>query len=356
MLATGKRLSVERFGAAVKRSERHHAGRFANPGRLVAAVAAFLPLTMFGPAMAGEAAQEAWLVSTRSAPHCGDWEAGVERLSYWRLDTENSCRWLPANAKLFRESGDPAVPITIYIHGDHTDPDGAVRRGMSIHAQLRRCSEGRPFRLVIWSWPSDRIARRFRTDAQIKAGYTDAESYYLACCLSDIKPGTPLGLIGYSFGARTIAGGLHLLAGGQVAGRSLTPQVLARWSSGAPRRVRAMFLAAAIDADWLMPVQPEGKALLQVERLLVTRNGWDRALGFYSRMYCRRGPEAMGHAGPVCTLPPGSVCDKLEVLDVSGEVGKRHDWRVYQAAPSFVGRLAWYTFLAPAAEEQPAHK
>jgi hypothetical protein len=94
----------------------------------------------------------------------------------------------------------------------------------------------------------------------------------------------------------------------------------------------------------------EGRALSQIERVLVTQNKCDRVLRLYRRLYVRRGPEAMGHSGPICCLPPGSGCEKIEVADVSCSVGRRHDWYRYQAAPAFVQRLAWYTFLVPATD------
>jgi hypothetical protein len=300
-------------------------------------------------ARAADPGQEVWLVSTRSAPHCGDLQTGVEQLAFWRLDSQDTCRWLTADAAAFQHTGAPQTPTTIYIHGARTSFSAAVEQGFCLFARMQQYAAGRPFRLVVWAWPADRMARLPRADMQGEAAEADADAYYLARVLAEVKPGTPLCLIGYSFGTRIASGALQLLANGPAAGHQLPAESLSRWASG-PRPVRAMFLASAMDADWLMPGCCEGMALSQLQRLLITQNCADRTLRRYPRLYGLGGPEAMGHSGPICCLPPGSGCEKVEVVDVTCEVGKRHDWRLYQAALSFVVRLAWYTFLTDGRE------
>ena len=56
--------------------------------------------------------------------------------------------------------------------------------------------------------------------------------------------------------------------------------------------------------------------------------------------------------------PPGTAGGKLEVVDVSCEVGRKHDFDRYQESSSVYQRLAWYTFLCepPAAAEKTAEK
>ena len=138
-----------------------------------------------------------------------------------------------------------------------------------------------------------------------------------------------------------------------MAGRSLAPEVLAAWNKAGPRPIRVMMLAAAMDADWLEPGCPRGLAPLAVERILVVANGCDRVLKLYSRLYGRHGPEALGYVGPT-----GTAGGKLEVVDVSCEVGRKHDFDLYQESSPVYQRLAWYTFLcdAPAAAAKKAEK
>lgn len=310
----------------------------------VFAVAAALAVA-FGSAVAAAekpaaaAAQQLWLIDTRCAPRCGDLESGLARIAYYRCDGGT---WQPSDAAAFRASGDPAAPTVIAIHGNRTDPDWAVKFGSSIYAQLQQRAAGRPFRLVIWSWPSEQVARN-RPDAQIKASWSDSDAYYLARTLPSIPPGGPVSLIGYSLGCRVISGALELLAGGCVAGQKLAPEHISAWNvagGSSPRPIRLMFLAAAIDWDWLESCRHGGQVTSPVQRILVTQNCSDRVLRWFSRIYGRGGPEALGYVGPA-----GPDGGKLEVVDVACSVGREHDWRLYTTAPEVAGRLGWYTFL-----------
>ena len=108
----------------------------------------------------------------------------------------------------------PGVPTTVLIHGNGTDEDWAVRHGNEFYGLMKQQACGRPFRLIIWSWPADRVVRRIRPDVQIKVCRSDVEAYYLARVLPNLPKGTPLSLVGYSLGCRTASGALQLLAGG----------------------------------------------------------------------------------------------------------------------------------------------
>ena len=157
----------------------------------------------------------------------------------------------------------------------------------------------------------------------------------MATCAADV----PVCLVGYSFGARTATGALELLAGGSIAGQTLPATVAAR------RTFRVVLLAAASDADCLLPGHRDGHALSLVERMLATENCGDRALKWYSRLYGRRGPEALGYVGPLCCAQPGS-CDKIE-LRQRVLLGGRTRLESLRRAPDVRARLGWYMFLQP---------
>ena len=216
------------------------------------------------------APRQVWLINTRSAPGCGDLEAGLPQIAYCRLDESCGCgQWQTSDAAAFQASALPGVPTTVLVHGYGTDADWAVRHGNELYGLMKQQACGRPFRLIVWSWPADRVGRRPRPDVQMKVCRSDVEAYYLARVLPESAQGTPLSLVGYSLGCRTVSGALQLLAAGSVAGRSLAPEVLAAWNNAGPRPIRVMMLAAAMDADWLEPCCPRGLAPLAVERILV---------------------------------------------------------------------------------------
>jgi hypothetical protein len=134
---------------------------------------------------------------------------------------------------------------------------------------------------------------------------------------------------------------MQLLAGGEVACQNLPADAVAAWTSGKRNAIRAVFLAAAVDADWLAPGGRDGRALPLLDQVLVTCNECDRVLRWYPRMYGRGGPQAMGFVGPYCV----DAADKLSVIDVSCTVGKLHDCHCYSTASNVCSQWAHYTFL-----------
>ena len=129
------------------------------------------------------------------------------------------------------------MPTVVLIHGYGTNDDWAVRHGNEMYCLMNQQAGGRPFRLVVWSWPADRTVRSRRADVQNKVCRSDVEAYYLARLLPGLPRGEPLSLLGYSLGCRTVSGTLQLLAGGTVYGHSLPPAALAAWRSGGPRPI-----------------------------------------------------------------------------------------------------------------------
>jgi pimeloyl-ACP methyl ester carboxylesterase len=281
------------------------------------------------PANAGEL----WMVSTRAV--CLAEGGDPHDCDVWKLDADQC--WVPASVEELVSTADPAVPMTIFLHGNRADACRAVEMGWQVYERLS-CEAGtRPFRQVIWSWPSDRL-RGPRRDAEAKAARSDAEAMLLAKFLNPLRKDARVNLFGYSFGARIATGALELLAGGQVAGRVLADR------RTAPRTpMRAMLVAAAEDTDWLLPCAYHGQALSTLERALVTCNPCDRALRFYPRISC--GAAALGAVGAYCPPTEGD-CRKLETVNVACEVGRKHDWDGYFAASDVQCRLAWYAFLA----------
>jgi len=297
---------------------------------------------------ADSAPERVWLISTRRAPLCSPSLEADQPLDYWYLNAHR--QWVPADREAFLAADDPAVPTSIFIHGNRTSHQGAVRMGSGMYRQLAKHAGQRPFRFVIWSWPADRIRGRNRKDVRVKAARSDVQSYYLARCVDQIHPDVPVSMMGYSFGARVITGALHMLAGGRVAGRALP-----KGSRQERTQVRAVLVAAALDSDWLLPGRRNGLALSRLDRVLITRNACDPVLRWYPLMYHRHGPQALGYAGPACPARLGDDRQKLDALDLSCSVGKAHDWVCYFRAPALRARLGWYAFL-DSAEAAPSQR
>jgi hypothetical protein len=300
--------------------------------RHAAAAAVLVYSVVVGQSALARAPRDVWLISTRRAP----WSApadGLDALRVWRLDDDGD--WASSDPQALYATDDPAVPACVFVHGNRADRHQAVRDGWAVYRAL---AGARPFRLVIWSWPADRIRGGHRHDVQVKARRSDVESYYLASWLRRGDPQVPRCLVGYSFGARVITGALQLCAGGRVAGRSL-PE-----SPDAPAggTVRAVLVAAAIDNDWLLPGRRNDLALGALDRLLLTQNACDPVLKWYRLMDRSRRPEALGRTGPAGLACLQDERVKIEPLRLECSVGRNHDWCAYMRSSSLRSRLAAY--------------
>lgn len=282
-------------------------------------------------------ATQVWLVNTRCAPTCGPLQPDAPGIGYW-LGADD-CQWQPSDRAALLASSHPDVPTIVFLHGNWVSNQDAVDEGWQILGQLREQAGEHPFRLIIWSWPSERVERRLLPDVRLKAGWSDTQAYYLAGLLSELPPQAPVTLIGFSFGARTIGGALELLAGGAVAGLALPEAPAAR------PQIRAMLLGAAMDNDWLLPGRRNGAALSQVEQMLVTCNPADAVLKRYHWLYCGGYAEALGFTGPACPGMLGPEQAKLEVVSVRCSVGREHDFSRYAWARAVASRLGWYCYL-----------
>jgi hypothetical protein len=256
---------------------------------------------------------DVWLISIRGWRHC----CQDVHIKYWRLRC--NC-WVPAGLEEYLASDVPGRPTCFWVHGWRIAADAAKTQGLDVYRRMA-CQSCRPFRLVIWSWPSE-PTKTFLEDARQKACLSDVGAYPLAWLIDRTDPRVPVSLVGFSLGARMSTGALHLLGGGQLAGWHLHERVH-------PERTpcRAVLLAGALDNFSLAVGQRNGMALSQVDRMLLMVNCGDIVLKRYP-MLCPgwNGPEAIGYTGPVGHLPHH---EGLRTMYVNHIVGRKHDQDPY---------------------------
>lgn len=236
---------------------------------------------------------------------------------------------------------DPSVPTIIFVHGNQLTAYDAKHEGLAIYRRLIRYEPGAPrIRLVIFSWPSARIGGLLR-DVRVKAVRTGPAGCQLAWLLAQMPPETPVTLVGFSYGSRIITGGLHILAGGR-----LGHFVLHERPSSPRAPVNVVLMSAALHANWLCPGQYHGLAMTQVNRMFLLNNCRDRAMRFYHLAIQGRGrPQALGLRGPTCLAP--DHWSKVEMRDLSGYVGIRHDVFLYLCAPGVPAHIWEYALGSP---------
>jgi hypothetical protein len=274
-----------------------------------------------------------WLVSTRRLPDCPCVHCDTGRADIYRY--ECGVGWQRSSQEAFLAAGGSDFVTTVFVHGNDTDAEEARDEGHQLYARLTSTAcPGAPVRFVIWSWPSERILGRIRSDIQAKACRANADAFYLADFLDGLASDARVSLLGYSLGARVTVGALHLLGGGVLDGRQMETHRHAN-RPGA----RVVLIAGAIADDWLQPGMRYERALSQCERLVVMYNPLDAVLRFYPLMYGRGGPNALGYTGIRNVYRLGEDRQKVLELNVSGAVHRGHGWGHYANSPSILCRL-----------------
>jgi predicted esterase len=207
---------------------------------------------------------------------------------------------------------------TIYVHGNRIDSDWARQHGWMVYRQL--ANGARPderIRFVIWSWPSDRVIGPIR-DARIKAERANSEGYLLGWFLGHFPAENRLSLIGFSYGARVIGGGLHVAGGGTLDGLALPLPIQ-------HREVHASLIAAAMHRDGLSNHGLFRSAQQQIGEILIFFNTEDPILRRYFWLEKSNRQEALGFAG----FRPRPLAPVINQLNVANIVGRSHDIQRY---------------------------
>ncbi len=270
-----------------------------------------------------------WLISTRSLDcPAGNSEPAYEVMRY------DGAAWQSSTLTEFLAADSPSLPTDFYIHGNFETDYGAQENGLTIYSRLVACAAAdRPIRFVIWSWPSDPGHHKVRLIRE-HADRADVDAWYLGSLLNRINPRVPLGLIGYSFGARIATGALHLLGGGEMCGMALA------LANPAPKRsIRVVLVAAAEDCDTLYPGGANGNALSVVDRMLMLNNGCDQALRLYPHLDKCCPADALGYVGLGGNYP------NVAQFDACCTIGKKHDWRLYFCNDCLVAMMRPYLYL-----------
>ncbi|MGC4002549.1 MAG: hypothetical protein QM811_05150 [Pirellulales bacterium] len=174
-------------------------------------------------------------------------------------------------------------------------------------------------------------------DVRVKAVRTSSESVYLAWLISQLPAQTPVTILGHSFGARIGTGALHLLGGGRLNNYALPVSTTPRTPA------RAIFTAAALHNNWLLPHAQHGCALDAVSSAVFLNNSCDPALKHYRLVDCTK-PNAAGYRG---ALVDAGRRHKVRQLDACPCNGKTHDAEPYFYAGSLLAEMRRMVAVAP---------
>jgi hypothetical protein len=274
-----------------------------------------------------------WVVSTRGVgcPKSGEAPA----LCFAVRDAEGVWHETTLDAFLAATAGSQA---RFWIHGYGVTPEEAVNVGGVAHEQFVASDEP-PLKFVVWSWPSEREGYRRVKDIREKGCRAQVESYCLAWLITRMSADADVSMVGYSYGTRIIAGGLHLVGGGELCGGlslNLPAVVLASdvGRNGAvlnapSRHCRAVMLAAAMGSDWLVEGGFNERALGQTSEMLSIFSSDDRVLKFYPLATKEKHDHALGYRGLATRPVRDDANGKFAELDVNYLIGTDHSLETY---------------------------
>ncbi len=288
------------------------------------------------------ASNEIFLISTRVVGTACDGSAMSRHLQCEQVVATPSqkFRWQSCDWRDLASESLSNRPTVIYIHGNRIARGEDRLQGMQIYRSLTRHNQSNEsLRFIIWSWPSSAIPGPFK-DYKIKANRTRPAAWQLAWFLDHIPAKSRVSLLGYSYGARIASGAMHILGGGSLGGLKLEQRIHPQHPP-----FRVALLAAAFDAHWIQPGHFYGRALSQVERLVISTNQLDPVMRFYHLSNGRGRIHALGKSGVSQPQTLGYARQNIKLIDCTRTVGRNHSLVDYLTVSGKM-RLIWQELLA----------
>lgn len=262
-----------------------------------------------------------WFLSTQNSPQSFDHQCPQFCPDVSRYD--QCVGFQPSSLQDICSGLEPGVPVCIVIHGSFVDTQSACRESVCVWNWLRSAACGQRMQMIYFSWPSFRpITPLAQFDVNMLGRRAARNGYYLAELIQHFPVECPVCLIGHSHGARVVAAGQHLLAGGAIQG------VCHPFARTNGRQLRTVFTAAAVDHNWFRPGRKYDRALCSTQCVLNMSNRADPALAIYPLRLPLIAKKSIGLAG--LTKPDrrrmGASARKIVDYDVSAAVGARHLW------------------------------
>jgi len=318
---------------------------------VLVAMPAFLLGTLGSTVRPALASDEIFLISTRSVGTACDDRVMRSRLQCEQLVVASphelrqpKPQWKSRDWRNLVSDSTAERPTIIYIHGNRIARGEDRSQGMQMYRSLARHKKlnghklNGPIRFIIWSWPSSAIPGPIK-DYQVKARRTRPAAWQLAWFLDQLPAQSRVSLLGYSYGARVASGALHVLGGGSLGGLKLDQRIHPQHQP-----FRVALLAAAFDADWIQPGHFHGRALSQVERLVISVNSLDPIMRFYHLSNGRGRMHALGKSGVLQPQTLGSARQNIRLIDCTRTVGRNHSLVDYLAISRNMGAI-WQELL-----------
>jgi hypothetical protein len=270
-----------------------------------------------------------------------------ERLSFSRIGTAKG-ELEPSSLGVLTAEIDSTAPICILVHGYGFDMERSVEDARVAISRIRRAAGDQPVRYVLFHWPSELEHTipwpLLPRDIRLKGSRADVAGHYLAWLIGQFPSHQPVCIVGHSLGCRVAACALHLLGDGEAMFSEFSSEDVA------DRQINAVFVAAAIDHNWLCPGERYGASTSVADEILVLTNSRDSSLLWYPLLKVRPG-GALGRAGvsPEDMRKLKFVGSRVRVVAVEDEIGSNHNFRNYMESDSVANLIV--SALQPHSED-----
>jgi hypothetical protein len=251
----------------------------------------------------------------------------------------------------------------LYVHGNFMERNNARDRVLILNRYLK-AKATRPYRLLMLSWPSAREPHPLR-DVYENAESAESQALVVARLLERLGSQSQVSVLGFSFGARAVTGGLHFASGGTVPG--YVPPLQYPYE-GQLSRYRVALVAPAVDRSWVSESGRHAHALDRVDGLINLYNSRDPILRRFRFIDRLSRPVAAGFAGFLGAQGFESIADprstqplattkRIEQYDCGGVIGTTHSERSYYGeCPYFckvLDHLLWNDLIQTPSESTP---
>jgi hypothetical protein len=241
------------------------------------------------------------------------------------------CRWERSDVDTALPTNGAGVLTIIYVHGNFMERNNALERVRIVDRYFKEQTD-RPYRLLMLSWPSQRESKPLR-DVLANAESAECQSLYFAWMLQRLRNAPQVSILGFSFGARSVTGGLHLDAGGVIPGFMQPPMP----NTDPTLKYRVGLVAPAMDRNWIETNGKHQLAMTHVESMVNLYNSKDPILRRFRFIDRISRPIAAGFAGfagiaaladPRVTTPLTGQ-SRIQQYDCGSVIGTTHSEKSY---------------------------
>lgn len=248
-----------------------------------------------------------------------------------------NCRWTTSSLEQALLGND--MLTIVYVHGNFMEKENTRERVRIVDAYLKRQAKEN-YRLILFSWPSEK-QRPVLRDAADNAKVAEMESLYLAWILKQLQSQSRVSLLGFSYGARTVTGALHLDSGGTIPGLTFQSP-----NSTRQNPYRLGLIAPAVDKKWLTSSGRYCCALNQVNGFVNLYNSRDPVLRRFRFVDNVTRPIAGGLNGFDGLYDPRSISplaggdtENVRQFDCGAIIGTTHSEK------SYLGKCPYFQVL-----------